>query len=115
MSLAHEALSIVIREHSGYLQSYVADQSRARLLCCLAIMTACEEDELVITDSFELLTEDTVAAGVRIGLQQLEDLRLAAFACIRGLVDLPHDNWDVLSVQFWHMAYGCEGVKTVSQ
>ena len=100
--LAHNALSIVIHEHAGYLQSYaadqsyVADQSRARIRCCNAIMTDCNNDEQLIVES---INYNPTAGALARGKRRLAKLRKAALAGIRGLIYLPHDNWDDLSLQ----------------
>ena len=111
--LAYRALSIVIYEHAGYLQSYEADRSRARLQCCLAIITDCENDELLVTDSFAY--GPTTPAALILGMRRFAELRKVALACIRGLVELPHEDWDNLTLQFRHMKHDrLQGPLTVS-
>ena len=102
---AHRALSIVIYEHAGYLQSYaadqsyVADQARARIRCCKAIMADVGRIELQIMISIH----HNPGARTR-GKKRLAELRKAAMACIRGLIVSAHDDWDSLGFQLWLVA-----------
>ena len=108
--LAHRALSIVIYEHRGYLQSYTTDQTHARIKCCYAIMADVNRIEQQLSDS---IRPNPTPSAYKRGLKRLAKLRKAALTCMRGLVDLPHDDWEDLTCQFCRMNRELPGHLTV--